>query len=141
VPAELERRSVQPAPGEWWEVIDPSSGRIPRVRIRSVEGDRVVWGFRNNAFTSSIRMFAELYRRAPLDPQLAPKPPEGIPPPSSTPPITAPTPPPREKNPDAVALGRLGGMKGGRARAAALTPQRRKDIARKAAAARWQGGA
>src|SRR4051794_18939513 len=45
------------------------------------------------------------------------------------------------KNPHAVALGRLGGLKGGplggRARAAALSPRRRKDIARRAAAARW----
>ena len=41
------------------------------------------------------------------------------------------------KNPAAVALGRLGGEKGGRARAANLTPERRKEIAQKAAAARW----
>jgi len=45
------------------------------------------------------------------------------------------------KNPHAVALGRLGGLKGGRkggrARAAALSPRRRADIARCAAAARW----
>src|SRR5262245_10116906 len=41
------------------------------------------------------------------------------------------------KNPFAVALGRLGGLKGGRARAVTLTPQRRQEIARKAAAARW----
>jgi hypothetical protein len=38
----------------------------------------------------------------------------------------------------AVALGRLGGLKGGRARAEALSPQRRRDIARVAAAARWK---
>ncbi len=38
---------------------------------------------------------------------------------------------------DAVALGRLGGLKGGRARAASLTPERRTEIAKKAAAARW----
>jgi hypothetical protein len=42
------------------------------------------------------------------------------------------------KNPAAVALGRLGGSKGGRARAASLSPRRRKQIARKAAQARWQ---
>jgi hypothetical protein len=42
-----------------------------------------------------------------------------------------------EKNPAAVALGRLGGMKGGKARAAAMTPERRAEIARMAAAARW----
>ena len=41
------------------------------------------------------------------------------------------------KNPAAVALGRLGGAKGGPARAAALSPRRRTAIARKAAAARW----
>ena len=44
---------------------------------------------------------------------------------------------PPEKNPAAVALGRLGGLKGGKARAAKLTPAKRKAIARKAAAARW----
>lgn len=44
-----------------------------------------------------------------------------------------------EKNPAAVALGRLGGRKGGPARAAKLTPEQRKEIARKAAAARWGG--
>jgi len=42
-----------------------------------------------------------------------------------------------EKNPAAVALGKLGGIKGGKARAAALSPQRRKQIARKAAKSRW----
>ena len=41
------------------------------------------------------------------------------------------------KNPAAVALGRLGGLKGGRARAARLTPERRVEIAKKAALARW----
>ena len=41
------------------------------------------------------------------------------------------------KDPAAVALGRKGGLKGGPARTAALTPQQRKDLARKAAAARW----
>jgi len=38
---------------------------------------------------------------------------------------------------DAVALGRLGGLKGGKARAASLTPKRRVEIAKKAARARW----
>ena len=42
------------------------------------------------------------------------------------------------KNPSAVALGRLGGLKGGRARAESLTPQRRREIARRAAQARWK---
>jgi hypothetical protein len=41
------------------------------------------------------------------------------------------------KNPNAIALGRLGGKKGGPARAAKLTPERRSEIAKKAAAARW----
>jgi hypothetical protein len=41
------------------------------------------------------------------------------------------------KNPAAVALGKLGGPKGGRARAAALSAKQRKDIAKKAAGARW----
>lgn len=42
------------------------------------------------------------------------------------------------KNPHAVALGRLGGLKGGAARAAALTPRKRSQIAAKAAAKRWE---
>jgi len=41
------------------------------------------------------------------------------------------------KNPAAVALGRLGGLKGGKARAARLSPERRVEIAKKAAEARW----
>jgi hypothetical protein len=41
------------------------------------------------------------------------------------------------KNPHAVALGRLGGLKGGAARAAALGPRKRSQIAAKAAKARW----
>ena len=41
------------------------------------------------------------------------------------------------KNPHAVALGRLGGLKGGAARAAALGPRKRSQIAAKAAAKRW----
>jgi len=43
-----------------------------------------------------------------------------------------------EKNPAAVELGRLGGLKGGKARAAKLTPEKRKEIAKKAAEARWK---
>jgi len=39
--------------------------------------------------------------------------------------------------PDFKALGRLGGLKGGKVRAARLTPERRTEIARKAAMARW----
>ena len=42
-----------------------------------------------------------------------------------------------KKNPAAVALGRLGGLKGGKARAKKLSAKRRKEIAKKAAAARW----
>lgn len=41
------------------------------------------------------------------------------------------------KDPAAVALGRLGGKKGGKARAAKLTAAQRSEIARRAAAARW----
>ncbi len=41
------------------------------------------------------------------------------------------------KNPAAVALGRLGGKKGGKARAESLTPKQRTDIARAAAKKRW----
>lgn len=43
------------------------------------------------------------------------------------------------KNPAAVALGRLGGLKGGKARAESLTAKKRSAIAKKAAAARWRG--
>lgn len=41
------------------------------------------------------------------------------------------------KDPNAVALGRKGGKKGGPARANKLTPERRKEIAKQAAQARW----
>lgn len=41
------------------------------------------------------------------------------------------------KNPHAIALGRMGGAKGGAARAKALTAEQRREIAQKAAAARW----
>jgi len=50
------------------------------------------------------------------------------------PPPPAPKP---EKNPAAVALGRLGGLKGGKARAAALSKSRRTEISQKAAMKRW----
>jgi hypothetical protein len=43
----------------------------------------------------------------------------------------------KPKNPHAVALGKLGGSKGGKIRAAKLTPEQRSDIARKAVLARW----
>jgi len=42
------------------------------------------------------------------------------------------------KNPAAVALGKLGGAKGGKARAKALSPAQRKAIAQKAASIRWK---
>jgi hypothetical protein len=42
------------------------------------------------------------------------------------------------KNPAAVALGRLGGKKGGKARAEKLSPDQRKEIARLGAVTRWQ---
>lgn len=41
------------------------------------------------------------------------------------------------KNPAAVALGKLGGAKGGKARAARMTPEERQESARRAARARW----
>jgi hypothetical protein len=46
-------------------------------------------------------------------------------------------PPKRKKKKPAVALGRLGGLKGGAARAAALGPKKRSAIAAKAANASW----
>ena len=45
------------------------------------------------------------------------------------------------KNPAAVALGRLGGLKGGKARAASMSAAKRKAIAKKAAASRWKKAA
>ena len=51
----------------------------------------------------------------------------------------------KAKNPHAVALGRRGGLKGGKARMASLTDTQRRELARKAARARWakpkKGGA
>ena len=44
----------------------------------------------------------------------------------------------QEKNPAAVALGRLGGLKGGKARAEKLSASRRAEIAKKAAQVRWK---
>jgi hypothetical protein len=43
----------------------------------------------------------------------------------------------RKKNPNAVALNKLGGSKGGRIRAERLSAERRKEIARKAVMTRW----
>jgi hypothetical protein len=47
--------------------------------------------------------------------------------------------PPKDtgKNPAAVALGRLGGLKGGAARSAKLTAEQKRDTARRAAQVRW----
>ena len=45
--------------------------------------------------------------------------------------------PAKKKNPAAVALGRLGGLKGGKARARALSSKKRSQIAQLAASARW----
>jgi len=45
--------------------------------------------------------------------------------------------PTKEKNPAAVALGRLGGLKGGPARAKRLSSKKRKEIAQNAAKIRW----
>jgi hypothetical protein len=44
----------------------------------------------------------------------------------------------KPKNPAAVALGKLGGKRGGRARANKLSAEERREIARRAAAARWK---
>src|SRR5687767_13970916 len=45
---------------------------------------------------------------------------------------------PKKKNPAAVALGRLGGLVGGKARAEKLSPKKRSEIAKAAARARWK---
>jgi hypothetical protein len=62
--------------------------------------------------------------------------------PAATEPAPDPDPTPEtpkpEKDPAAVSHGRRGGLKGGKARAASLTPEKRAEIARKAAAARWK---
>lgn len=49
-----------------------------------------------------------------------------------------PTDPDEGKDPNAVALGRKGGLKGGKARAAALSAEQRREIAKKAARQRWK---
>lgn len=45
--------------------------------------------------------------------------------------------PPKKKNPANVKAGRIGGLKGGKARKDKLSPKRRKEIAKKAIEARW----
>ena len=52
-------------------------------------------------------------------------------------PVAVSEPTPEERHAAAVALGRLGGKKGGPARAKKMTPQQRSESARKAAQARW----
>ena len=52
--------------------------------------------------------------------------------------VTGQPPDPTKKNPAAVALGRLGGLKGGKARDKALSKKRKAEIARKAAKTRWK---
>jgi hypothetical protein len=54
--------------------------------------------------------------------------------------VTEPSPEPDTRNPAAVALSALGASKGGTARAKALTPKKRSEIAKKAAAKRWGKG-
>ncbi len=51
--------------------------------------------------------------------------------------LTTGTKPETVKNPAAVSLGRLGGLKGGKARSASMSAAKRKEIARKAAESRW----
>ena len=51
--------------------------------------------------------------------------------------VPDPEPTPEERHAAAVALGRLGEKKGGKARAAKMTPEERQESARKAAQARW----
>ena len=58
--------------------------------------------------------------------------------PDRPPPQEPPKDPTHEKNLNAVALGKLGGKKGGDARAKKLSPEQRKAIAQKAARARWE---
>jgi hypothetical protein len=48
------------------------------------------------------------------------------------------TEPPSKKDAAAVALGRKGGLKGGKARAAKLSPEQRQEVARRAAKQRWR---
>jgi hypothetical protein len=61
-------------------------------------------------------------------PESEPKPKENV--------VRFPT-PIKVKNPAAVALGKLGGSKGGKIRAARLSTERKKEIAQQAAKARW----
>ena len=52
--------------------------------------------------------------------------------------LPVPTIPSEGKDPKAVRAGKLGGIKGGKARAQSLSPKKRKEIAKKAAEARWK---
>ena len=69
--------------------------------------------------------------KKPVEPEPTPAAAEQLP----ADPTPEPTPP--AKNAAAVALGKLGGAKGGKARAKKLTAEQRREIAKKAAAARW----
>jgi len=72
----------------------------------------------------AYQVFQEALGEAPPDPAPAgPEQPE--------------KPPEREKDPAAVALGRKGGLKGGKARASKMTEQQRSESARHAAKSRW----
>ncbi len=71
---------------------------------------------------------------AKVEPASEPTPPAG----ALYNPVTTTTAPEPVKNPAAVALGKLGGAKGGPARAKALSKGRRAEIAKKAAQARWR---
>ncbi len=51
--------------------------------------------------------------------------------------LTSEPPKPKKKDEAAVASSRLGGRKGGNARAKTLTPEERHDIAQRAAKQRW----
>jgi hypothetical protein len=73
-----------------------------------------------------------LFAKAVFDKLLAKYDPDSVP-------LSPPEPEPESnKNPAAVALGKLGGRKGGLARAANLSPKKRSQIAKKAALARWK---
>jgi hypothetical protein len=149
-----------PKPGTRWERIVPDGGdRV--ITVRRVTEGRVFFSRNRMTMVASVGTFAEHYRVAvvaepPPKPAVRPKPASPQPRVPPAPPKAPPSAPKGQtafteiierdtaasvsvagKNPAAVSLGRLGGIKGGPARAAALTPRRKRDIARKAAAARW----
>ena len=89
--------------------------------VNLVYPDRVLCDTQAMPKRSSTRQEADLNRIAFLTVQKA----------------TGSEPPTPAKNPHAVALGKLGGSKGGKARAETLSPRKRAEIAKKAARARW----